>query len=436
MLAAFPRPRGVLRVLALAGACALAPARAATPSSPPPAAADIAGPTLSVTDLVDAALRHNPHLQAARQARDAAAAGVTAARALPNPRLEYTAGPHRARMAAGASGQVEGWGVTQLLESPALRRARLEGAQSTRTGSEHQLAVTANELEAQVRTRAYEVLLRREEADAAAEALGLLEQIRERVRLRVASGEAARYEEIKADAEVINARQRVDSALLQVEQSMLAIDRLAAGALPARWRLAGSLGDPLDPLSLEALRAQAQERNPELRALQAEVLRREARVAEARAGRWPGLELRVGQVRDPEVRQSMVSASVQLPLLDRREGPIAEAVAELARARVLLEGRRAELGQQVDMAWKALALARVRVTALASGALPEAEAALRVAQAAYRFGERGILDVLDAQRHLRTVRADLIDARFQLQAAGVELEFLAGRYAPAARNTP
>jgi cobalt-zinc-cadmium efflux system outer membrane protein len=62
--------------------------------------------------------------------------------------------------------------------------------------------------------------------------------------------------------------------------------------------------------------------------------------------------------------------------------------------------------------------------------LPEAEAALRVAQAAYRFGERGILDVLDAQRLLRTVRADLIDARFRLQAAAVELEFLAGRYAP------
>jgi hypothetical protein len=28
------------------------------------------------------------------------------------------------------------------------------------------------------------------------------------------------------------------------------------------------------------------------------------------------------------------------------------------------------------------------------------------------------------------VRADLIDARFRLQAAAVELEFLAGRYAP------
>jgi cobalt-zinc-cadmium efflux system outer membrane protein len=61
--------------------------------------------------------------------------------------------------------------------------------------------------------------------------------------------------------------------------------------------------------------------------------------------------------------------------------------------------------------------------------LKEAEAALRVAEAAYRFGERGILDVLDAQRVLRTVRADLLQARYQQQAARITLEQLSGRYA-------
>ncbi|MFD0668838.1 TolC family protein [Ramlibacter sp. MAHUQ-53] len=439
MFPALPRTGGVLRALAIAGTCTLAPALAPAQPAPaalvsPAASPDAPEPRLTVADLVDAALRHNPQLQAARRAREAAAAGVSAARALPNPRLEYGSGQNRARFAGGPAGQVETWGISQLVENPALRRARLDGAQSARAGSDHQVAAAANELEAQVRTRAYEVLLRREEADAAADALELLEQIRERVRLRVASGEAARYEVIKADAEVINARQKLDSALLQVEQSMLAINRLAAGALPARWRLAGSLGDPLEPQPLAVLKARALSGNPELQALQAEVARREARVAEARAGRWPGLELRVGQARDPEIRQTTVTASMQLPLLDRRDGAIGEAVAELARARALYDGRSAELTQQLDMAWKALALARVRVNALASGALPEAEAALRVAQAAYRFGERGILDVLDAQRHLRTVRADLIDARFQLQSAGVELEFLAGGYAPGART--
>jgi len=80
------------------------------------------------------------------------------------------------------------------------------------------------------------------------------------------------------------------------------------------------------------------------------------------------------------------------------------------------------------LAWKSMEMARLRIEALSQGALREAEAALRVAQAAYRFGERGILDVLDAQRVLRSVRTDLIDARFQLQAARIALEELTGQH--------
>jgi cobalt-zinc-cadmium efflux system outer membrane protein len=72
-------------------------------------------------------------------------------------------------------------------------------------------------------------------------------------------------------------------------------------------------------------------------------------------------------------------------------------------------------------------MARLRVEALGSGAVREAEAVLRAAEAAYRYGERGILDVLDAQRVLRTVRADLLQARFAVQAAAIELDVLSGR---------
>jgi cobalt-zinc-cadmium efflux system outer membrane protein len=64
--------------------------------------------------------------------------------------------------------------------------------------------------------------------------------------------------------------------------------------------------------------------------------------------------------------------------------------------------------------------------------LAEAEAAVRVAEAAWRFGERGILDVLDAQRILRTLRADLIQARLEAQVALIEIERLEGRYAVSA----
>ena len=168
--------------------------------------------------------------------------------------------------------------------------------------------------------------------------------------------------------------------------------------------------------------------NPELAALQAQVQQSEAQLRAAQGSRWPGIELRYSQMRDPEVRQGHLSVGIQVPLLDTRSGPVAQASAELQRAQVRLEGRQAELQQQILVVWKSLEIARLRIEALSQGSVREAEAALRVAQAAYRFGERGILDVLDAQRVLRSVRADLIDARFQLQVARIALDQLTGQH--------
>ncbi|WP_232532971.1 MULTISPECIES: TolC family protein [Ramlibacter] len=416
-------------------ACALSAAvaaRAEAPAAAPPPPPD-PGATqetvLGIADLVQAALRYNPALRAALRSREAAAGAVDAAAAYANPRLEALSGSNRARLPGVTGGAVTGWGVSQLIENPAVREARIAGARHGQTGTDWQAGITANELVAQVRLKAFEYLLRREEAAAAADAAALLEEIRSRVQVRVDSGEAPRYEAIKAAAEVANARQQQAAARLRVEQAGLALERLAAGRLPPRWRLAATLGDAADLPPLATLQREALEHNPELQFLRSEVRRREARLDESRASRLPGVELRYGQVRDPEVRQAVLTATVQVPLFDRRSGPIAEAGAELERSRTLLDGRQVELDRQLQSAAQALEVARLRADALATGALPGAEAALRVAQAAYRFGERGILDVLDAQRLLRSIRADLIDARFQVQAAAIELEQLAGRYA-------
>ena len=47
---------------------------------------------------------------------------------------------------------------------------------------------------------------------------------------------------------------------------------------------------------------------------------------------------------------------------------------------------------------------------------------MRAAEAAYRLGERGILEVLDAQRVLRTVRLEFLNAQFDRQAALIDLD--------------
>ncbi len=387
-----------------------------------------AAPSFTIDQLVSYVLANSPALEAGRRSVDLATAGVTTASALPNPRFELDSGRASASSTTSA-GNLTSLGVSQLIENPALRGARINTALYAEQSSLQSLRLTRNELVAQVRVRAYELLLRREEAQAAADALGLLEQIRERVKLRVETGEAGKYELIKSDAEIVNARQREQTARLQIAQAAISINRLAAGRLPAGWTLAAQLSESVEVPPLDTLKETALRENPELRVLEADLERFRSRISEATASRLPGVEFRLRQSREPDVRHDIVGVSVQIPLLDQKRGPGAEAIAERERTLARLEGRRAELMQQLELASNSVEIARVRIKALSEGAMRDAEAALRVAEAAYRFGERGILEVLDAQRVLRAVRQDLLLARYQLQASLTELESLAGRYA-------
>jgi outer membrane protein, heavy metal efflux system len=116
--------------------------------------------------------------------------------------------------------------------------------------------------------------------------------------------------------------------------------------------------------------------------------------------------------------------SIPLPLWNRRQGPIAEAQASLKQAQAIAEQRRLELNAELERAYGLYQTANQQVISFEAGALKAAEAALQAAQAAYRFGERGIIEVLDAQRVLQTIRGEFLDAQAERQSAVIDLEEL------------
>ena len=381
---------------------------------------------LTLPELLQRVLDAHPDLRAAAWTVEAAQAGVVAARALPNPRVEWQSGSWRP-LSASPAGSVSTVTLAQPLENPWLRQSRTAAAEAGAEVAQQQRQMLRNDLIARVRTLAVELELRQQEAQAYSDSLALLEQVRDRIKRRVEIGESPRYDLIKADAESITARQRAQQARLLVDQVRLSLDRLAAGRLPPGWTLRP---DPiLDLLSLElpAVAQEPPERNPELLVLQRQLQQARAALEQSRASVMPSVDLVASQARDPEVRQRALGLSVTVPVWDRRQGLNAQARAEVSRAQTALDGRGAELVQELRLARKALEMALSRVRGLSQGAILEAEAAVRVAEAAWRFGERGILDVLDAQRVLRTLRADLIQARFEAKAALIEIERIEGR---------
>ena len=284
----------------------------------------------SIDKLVALVVANNPALEAGRRSVDIATAGITTASAYPNPKLEFDAG-RSAATGLSSSGQLSSVGVSQLIENPALRSARVNSALFAEQSSQQTLRQTRNELVAQVRLRAYEYLLRREEAQAASDALSLLEQIRERVKLRVETGETGKYELIKSDAEIVNARQREQTARLQIAQAAISLNRLAGGRLPAEWTLDAQLADIVEVPDLQALKARALRDNPEILWLGSELERNQSRITEANASRWPGVELRLRQSREPALI-SVMFANNETGVLQ----PIAEVVRLAGKAGALV----------------------------------------------------------------------------------------------------
>ena len=101
-----------------------------------------------------------------------------------------------------------------------------------------------------------------------------------------------------------------------------------------------------------------------------------------------------------------------------------EATALLSRSRSEEASQQLMLVQALEGAYREYEIARTQVNALENGILREAESTMKVAEAAYRFGERGILEYLDAQRVFRAARNELIAARYALQLAAIEIERL------------
>ena len=269
----------------------------------------------------------------------------------------------------------------------------------------------------------YDALRRTREMQLAQGNVELLEDLRRRIQVQVDVGEAARLELTRAEAEVASARIAVRSAELRVAG---ALSHLYCGRrLASRSGGAGRRSRALaNPAVVEELQQEMLAKHPSLAVAESEIDLLEATVASERAQRLPSPSFWADWFRQPEASQLRFGVTLDLPLWNKREGPIGEAQAARRQAAAIAQSRRVELLAALERAYSMYQVADQQVQIAETGTLRQAEAAVEAAQAAFKFGERGIIEVLDAQRVLRAARFDYINAQFDRQQALIELEQL------------
>jgi cobalt-zinc-cadmium efflux system outer membrane protein len=379
---------------------------------------------LTLNRALELAEQYSPQLRLAEALNEGAAAAVVTAKAYPNPAFNTLAGPQYRRLASAEPGLLTHFSVDQTIELPSIRRTRLRAAEAGRESTRYTMAESRLNVRAAVKQAFYQVLRRRAEIGLAEENLRLVRDLQRRVQLQVEVGEAARLELTRADAELATAQTFANSARLRHLNAMAALRTAVSAPLAARFEPQGQLeiGVKLPPL--DELRQEVLTRHPTLLQAQAEIRRAQARLEAETAQRRQSPSVRMEYERQPDLGFFRMGVSIPIPVLNRREGPIAESVAALNQARAMADLRRLEIQAALERAYGQYEVATQQVVSFERGVLKEAEAALQAAEAAFRFGERGIIEVLDAQRVLRTVRLDFLNAQYDLQSALIDVEQL------------
>lgn len=372
------------------------------------------------------AQQNSPRLHVADALMDRAIAGTQIARAYTNPQAEFLAGKQSARpiLTPGVPGLLTHYAGYQTVEIPRERALRSRVADLGRTGQGYQRDSERISVTADVKHAFYEALHWKHEVEHARENLRLVQDLRNRVEVQVQVGERGRLELTRAEAELARANFTVRSAQINLANSIALLRSTIAASPDIAIDPTGDLEAPVRLGPLDELRAIVLKNHPVIAEANTAIEQADVELDHQRSLRVPQPTFYGEWERQPDLTFWRFGVNVPIPVWNRRRGAIADAQAAIRQTSAIRNQRQLELTSALERAYESYQLADQQVTSLQAGSLREAESAVDAAMAAYRFGERGIVEVLDAQRVLQSVRGDLLDARFARESALVDLEEL------------
>src|SRR5688572_19010028 len=265
-----------------------APGTPAAQQQPPPGGTP--PPTmqrLTLEQALQIAELYNPRLKVAGAQREGALAGITTARAYPNPEFKFMAGRQSAFQNSAISGNYQDYAVNQPIELPSVRNTRIQAAQLGNSASILSLDEARLAVRAGVKQSFYGVLRRRDELGLTQENLRLIEELRRRIQVQVQVGEAARLELIRAESEVATARVLVNSARLRLVAAIASLEASLGVPLAGNFEAQGTLEQPPVLPPVETLETEMLGKHPAIAQAQTLVRRSEALLKNEKAQRIP-----------------------------------------------------------------------------------------------------------------------------------------------------
>jgi len=317
--------------------------------------------------------------------------------------------------------------LNQEIELGNKREARLAAAGAFYKKATAELSAKKNMIHANTVNAFYEVLVAQARLVLSKSSLEVANVALNAIAKRVNAGKSSPVEETKSSIAVSSAKIELNQASSQLNSARNRLSALWGNPSPIFEQAYGDV-ENIPLVSSFADLSASLENAPAISLAKSEISVRDGLTKVARSKSTPNITISAGVVNNQELglNQALLGLSVPIPLFDRNQGNVHEAVSRRYKAQDELIALRTQLATKLAGEHERLRVARQSATSLHEEILPGAQSAFDAANKGFSAGKFDFLDVLDAQRTLFQAKSQYIKVLLDAHQAVAEIERILG----------
>lgn len=372
---------------------------------------------LTLSDSLDLALKANPDIAVALREREALSGTKLQAATRPNPYVSTSIQDTRS-----ATRQIY-LQLNQEFELGNKRKARIDAADAFYSKADAELDSKQAEIHANVVLAYFEVLVAQERVKLAQSSVEVAESALDVASKRVKAGKSSPVEQTKSAIAESSVKIELIQATTQLNNSRKRLSALWGESAPRFERATGEVTIIPEVSHLEELQALIDD-SPAVKIAKLEIIARDALTKIERSRAVPNITISAGVVNNQEVglNQALFGLSIPIPVFDRNQGNVQEAVSRKFKAEDELVAIKNKIQTNLATQYERLSAARQSTLSLKNDILPNAQSAFDAANRGFSLGKFNFLDVLDAQRTLYQTKSQYINALLEAHQSIAEIE--------------
>ena len=382
---------------------------------------------LTLSELVDTALRANAQLHSMRARYEAMQQRPIQERKLPNPMFQY-GGMDVVKKGSWPNTSEKRFMVTQ--EFPWFGKLGLRGEVATKEAEAMQREYEAmvREVIMMVKESYFDLYaVQRSLAITRAEE-DVLEQMQKIAEAKYTVGEVAQQDVLKAQTEISMLQQRLYELEQEEVVTKAKLNQLLDRRADSPLGFAATEPQHEFDLKTEELFSLADKMRPEIKKAQADIQRNQAERNLMKREYFPDYRLGL-EYRSFRVGENMVMFTIgfDLPIWRTKyRASVRESEKMIESSQADLEAVQRQTGFDVQDAWFKLVTARRTLELYKTALIPQAEARFQASEAGYRTGKVDFLDLLESERFLLNVRVMAVMAESNIGMQQSRLERAVG----------